>query len=49
MKFSELDKLLKAKNISLKDFNVSYIVPTINFKGQKEIVEEFEIKFEGEK
>ncbi len=46
MKLSELNNLLKSKNIDIRKFNVSYIVPTISFKNKKEVVTEFYLKFE---
>jgi len=46
MKLARLNKNLKDRNISLKDFDITYIIPYIKFENNKEIVEEFEIKFQ---
>jgi len=52
MLLAKLLKQLKEKNINLKDFELQYIVPTVEYtkpvfgkKSQKEKVVEFELKF----
>ena len=46
MKTKELLSLLKAKNIKLNEFRVSYIIPRIRIENRIEIVDNFEIKLE---
>jgi len=42
---SEMEKILKSKNILLEDFEIQYVVPSIYYLNGKEVVEEFELKF----
>lgn len=45
MLLENLRKKLKEKNIDLKNFELQYIIPTIEILNKKEKVVDFELKF----